>query len=364
MLIPDNKALREFNKRARVEAIPLSLTMELTARCSLDCKMCYVHLTKEQIGDRKELTAEQWKSVVDQAVEMGTMSVLMTGGECLMHKDFKEIYMHVLSKPVLLSLNTNATLINEDYLDFFTKHPPHRIKISLYGSSEEGYEKVTGHRMYARVRDNILKLKAAGVYVKIAITVCRQSYDEALDIIKFARDNEIEYAFDMSMIEAQEETGRNVADYALTPDEITAKYLEISRFQNAKLFENEQITELPARMDDAPILKDLSCGAGKSVCTVCWNGDVQPCLINKMPNTLNILDVSFKEAWERTQQCANEQIIPIECETCRYRPVCYGCAIHRMDPNDPGHRNLEICKTTIGNINAGILKLPPEIEKK
>ncbi len=356
MLIPDTKALIEFNRRARVDAIPLTLNMELTARCSLDCKMCYVHLTKEQLGDRKELTAEQWKSVVDEAVEMGTMSVLITGGECLMHKDFKEIYMYVLNKPVLVSLNTNATLINDDYLDFFTKYPPHRIKISLYAASEEGYERVTGHRMYARVRDNILKLKAAGVYIKMAITVCKQSYDETLDLIKFAQDNDIEFAYDMTMIEAQEGTGRSSADYALTPEEIITKQLEIAELQKAKLFENEPITELPARMDDAPLMKGLACGAGRSVCTVCWDGDVQPCLVNKIPNTLNVLDVGLKEAWERTQVCAKEQIIPIECETCKMRPACYGCAFQRMDPNDPGHRNLDICRVTMNNINAGISK--------
>jgi len=364
MLIPDQNSLNKFNQHARSLRIPLTLMMELTPRCSLDCKMCYVHLTREQMGDRKELTAEQWKSVLDQAIEMGTMSVLMTGGECLMHKDFKEIYLYVLSKPVLLSLNTNATLINDDYIDFFAKNPPHRIKISLYGSSEEGYERVTGHRMYARVRDNILKLKNVGINIKIAITVCKQSYDEAMDIVKFARDNHIEYSVDMAMYEAAEGTGRSSDDYSLTPEETAAKYLELKKLEGLPCFENEPTTEIPERLDNGEEVRGLQCGAGRTTCTVCWDGDLQPCLINKMGNTVNILDVSFKEGWERATQIVEEQLRPIECMTCKYAIICNPCSIYRSNPKDPGHCNPKVCKITLAKLNAGVSRLLNEEEAK
>ena len=357
MLISNKSEMNRFNRNIRENAIPLSLAMELTPRCSLDCKMCYVHLTKEQMGDRKELTAEQWKRVLDEAIEMGTMTVLLTGGECMMHPEFREIYDYIMSKPVLLNLNTNATLINDEYMKLFTEKPPHRIKISLYGNSEDGYEKVTGHRVFTRVRDNILKLKAAGVYVKVAITVCKQLYDETLDIVKFVRDHKIEYSLDMAMFEAAEGTGRSSADYALTPEEVVEKYIELGRYMGREPYENEQITTIPSCKCDLEPIYGLRCGAGRSIAAVRWDGDVQPCLLNKFPGTYNVLEHSFAEAWKKANEAAKKQIIPVECMSCRFAFACNSCALYRMDPNNPGHRNVEVCKDTIKKLNSGVIKM-------
>ena len=41
--------------------IPLSGTFELTARCNLDCRMCYIHRRENDAAARAgELTAAQW----------------------------------------------------------------------------------------------------------------------------------------------------------------------------------------------------------------------------------------------------------------------------------------------------------------
>ena len=69
---PQNNLLSERNKKIwRKNQIPVSPYFELTPRCTLDCKMCYVHLTREQMGDRRELTAEQWNQIADEAVKAG-----------------------------------------------------------------------------------------------------------------------------------------------------------------------------------------------------------------------------------------------------------------------------------------------------
>ena len=38
-------------RKACLKNIPLSGTFELTPRCNLNCKMCYVRMTKQEIED-------------------------------------------------------------------------------------------------------------------------------------------------------------------------------------------------------------------------------------------------------------------------------------------------------------------------
>ena len=54
------QAVRRFlDFKARDRGVPISGTFELTPLCNLDCKMCYVHLRKEQMRGAQLLSAEQ-----------------------------------------------------------------------------------------------------------------------------------------------------------------------------------------------------------------------------------------------------------------------------------------------------------------
>ncbi len=345
----------EFCTNSRKQYVPLGGVFELTPRCTLDCKMCYVHLTEEQMKGKKELSGDVWIKIMDEAIEKGMLFALLTGGECMMHKDFRKIYLHLREKGIIITVNTNATLVNDEIIDFFVKNPPNKIKITLYGMSEDGYERVTGHRQFARVRDNILRLKNAGLNVKLAVTVCKYSYDETLDIIKFALDNGFDYTLDMAMHEANEDTGRDVNDYALTGEEIAQKYREIKIMKGKELYSYDKLEELPARMDDSKVARQLRCGAGRHSFSVKWNGMMYPCLwIQDEPQ--NVLEKGFEAAWKECNRIVDEYIIPIECTQCAYYKACAPCAMRRADPNDPRHCNPEMCAATIAKVNAGVLK--------
>ena len=343
----------EMHMKMRKQRVPFSGIFELTPRCTLDCKMCYVHLTESQMNGKKELSGDQWIKIMDDAIENGMAFALLTGGECLLHKDFKKIYLHLREKGIMITLNTNGTVMNDELIDFFVKNPPNRIKVTLYGASEEGYERVTGHRQFARVRDNILKLKNAGFYVTISVTICKYNYDETLDIIKFARENGLKYNVDMAMFQANENTGRDLNDYDLSGEQVAEKYREIAIMTGQKLYDNEPITELPQRMDNAKVATRLRCGAGRSTFSVSWDGKMYPCLwVQDEPQ--NLFEKSFVECWKECNRIVEEYILPVECSTCEYFNACALCTIKRADPNDRGHCNPAVCAGAIAKINAGV----------
>ena len=125
--------------------IPLAGSFELTPRCTLDCKMCYIHRRssdKSAIAEEKD--TKFWIDLATKARDAGMLILLLTGGEPLLRSDFDEIYRECKKLGLLVSVNTNATLLDEEKIRLFTEYPPQKINITLYGSSPETYGKLCG----------------------------------------------------------------------------------------------------------------------------------------------------------------------------------------------------------------------------
>lgn len=155
--------------RADMLGVPLSGTFELTPRCNFRCKMCYIHRAEHDAAARAaERSAAQWLALAEQCCREGTLMLLLTGGEPLLRPDFREIYTGCKRMGLVLSVNTNASLIDDDMVELFAANPPRRINITLYGASPETYGALCGSReAYARVVRAILNLQSAGVIVKL-----------------------------------------------------------------------------------------------------------------------------------------------------------------------------------------------------
>ena len=80
---------RLFAKSAK-RGIPLSGTFELTARCNLRCRMCYIH-REENDGEIKteEFSSEEWLNIAKEAQQCGMLFLLLTGGEPFIRPDFE-----------------------------------------------------------------------------------------------------------------------------------------------------------------------------------------------------------------------------------------------------------------------------------
>ena len=131
------KALRDKADRAYT---PFGGCIELLPVCNMDCKMCYVRMSREEM-DRagRMLSCDEWLNITRQAADMGVMNLLLTGGEPLLYPEFKRLYRGLQQMGIILSVNTNGTLIDEEWADFFAESYCRRISISLYGKDDATY---------------------------------------------------------------------------------------------------------------------------------------------------------------------------------------------------------------------------------
>ena len=85
----------------------------------------------------KELSAQQWLEIAEEAKNRGMLFALLTGGEPLLRKDFFEIYDGMRKMGLIVSINTNGSLLQGEILQKFLENPPARFNISLYGGCNE-----------------------------------------------------------------------------------------------------------------------------------------------------------------------------------------------------------------------------------
>ena len=124
---------------------PLSASIELTERCNLNCVHCFINQpAADKCARSTELDTTAWKRILDQMAEAGALFVLMTGGEPLLRKDFAEIFTHARRLGLLVTLFSNVTLLTPALADLLADLSLHSLEVSLYGATQETYEKVTG----------------------------------------------------------------------------------------------------------------------------------------------------------------------------------------------------------------------------
>lgn len=78
--------------KLRAKRVPLSFDLEITARCNNDCRHCYICLPPGDDEARsRECSVDVIEDIAVQAVKLGAVWCLVTGGEPLLRPDFEEI---------------------------------------------------------------------------------------------------------------------------------------------------------------------------------------------------------------------------------------------------------------------------------
>ncbi|MFH0790098.1 MAG: radical SAM protein [Candidatus Omnitrophota bacterium] len=121
------------------------LDIELTERCNNNCIHCCINLPQDDLeAKKKELSTEEIKRILKEAVSLGCMSVRFTGGEPLLRNDFEELYIFARRQGLKVLIFTNVVLITSELADLFTRIPPlEKIEVTVYGMKKSSYEAVS-----------------------------------------------------------------------------------------------------------------------------------------------------------------------------------------------------------------------------
>lgn len=322
---------RMMMQRAKKTRTPINGSLELLPLCNMNCDMCYVRLSKEEMEAQGRLrTLQEWLEIAGQMQKSGVLFLLLTGGEPLLYPDFKELYLKLQDMGMILTINTNGTLIDEEMAAFFGKNKPRRINITLYGSDEKAYRNLCHYPGgFAKVIMGIRLLREQGVDVKISGSITKTNRADIDRLIAIGEELDVPVRMDTYMMPAVRERNKPYnLQSRLEPkeaakariqalrgemgEELFAQYIEQSLFQ----VENIVCEETLGRM---------SCMAGKCSFTINWQGEMRPCVTMSEP-AMSVFEVGFDAAWKYIMEETDKILLSSKCSACKLRPLCRTCA--------------------------------------
>ena len=339
---------------------PLSFELELTARCNLNCRHCYINLpVNDQVAKSKELTLEEIYSIADQAVDMGLVWCLLTGGEPLLRPDFMDIYLSLRKKGFLLNVFTNACLINENHIKLFNNHPPRDIEVTVYGVTQETYEGVTSVKgSYQAFKRGLDLLLSNGLPVTLKAMALKSNQHEIQAISDYCRERtKRPFRFDPFLhlrYDGDPLRNEEIKQERLTAEEIvhleTDDQVRIQSMEKHKenlIFQfkpsyDELISEEMAESETFSEFRKLfRCGIGNGEFTISSDGKVRLCSALCAPGTTSDHnEAPLKEILTtmrnkiRAMDTESVELLKT-CKSCKIVNLCMWCpAIAYLETGD------------------------------
>ena len=320
-------------KASRIKT-PISGTFELSPLCNMDCKMCYIKMSKEKQESIARLrTKEEWIELAQKAKKKGMLFLLLTGGEPFLVKDFKELYIELHKMGFCISINSNGTMIDEDVIEWLKHYPPMRINMTLYGASDETYGRLCNNpKGFTQVTKAISLLKENNIQVKLNCSVTPYNKDDLKQMMDFAEEHDLviqatSYMFPplrKDKTKIGQNNRFNAEDAALYGAYISAYSNGFDRFKD--YIESGQLALYDADDDCGVVEGDhMRCRAGITSFWMTWEGKMLPC--GMIPDKgKDPWEVGFDEAWENAKNIVSDITLPVKCAGCGKKDECRACA--------------------------------------
>lgn len=338
--ITQERFRERIGDKARAKRIPVSGAIEPTLRCNLQCIHCYIPTNYRA---RRELTYEQICQILDEIAEEGCLWLLFTGGEPFVRDDFLDIYTYAKKKGMIITIFTNGTLITPEIADYLAECPPFVVKITLYGMTQETYERITGVRgSYKRCLQGIEMLMERKIPLELRTVVMAKNFHELGAMKRYAEELGVDFAFDTSI--------RPRLDGSLEPcgERIPAK--EVIALD---LTDERRTEKWRAECRDflrAPNSKRLYlCSAGVTSFHTDPSGRLNLCVWARLPG-YDLAKGSFREGWYDVVpqvRAVEAQSDDYRCGRCDKVSLCGRCpAWSELENGNPEVPVDYICRIT------------------
>jgi radical SAM protein with 4Fe4S-binding SPASM domain len=322
---------------------PLRIYIDFTAECNLRCRHCVSSSTEALEG---ELTTDEMKSLFEELAGLGVTELNVGGGEPLLRKDACELLRYASSLGMSVSINTNATVIDEKLSKELATVNFDKFNISLEGGTREIHDYNRGKGSFDKVMrgiDILSKNTKHKLNLDFTITKYNAPYiDSFFNLTECLPVNSMCAGF----IRPQGRAAVNM-ELLLTAEE---QKILIEKIENLKEGFSKPVWSkilLPECSDEdsGRLYKTFGCGAAQVACQINAVGNMSPCnFFGDLFKKDNIRDKSVLEIW-----CNNPFFIKLrnlqgndKCMTCGFYNHCRGgcraqAYFHTGDLNAPDY---------------------------
>lgn len=290
------KYAKKMQAPHRMDLMISSMTKDGNWNCNQKCLHCYA--AGQTYADKKELSTEEWKKVIDKCKKAYIPQLTFTGGEPTRRDDLVELIDY--SKWFITRLNTNGVLLTEELCKKLYDASLDSVQITFYSANKEEHNKLVGADNFDKTVQGIKNAISAGLPISINTPICslNKNYKETLE---FLNSLGVKYVSCSGLIVTGNATKDKSKETQLSEDELYKILKEACKYANENLMEISFTS--PGWINEKK-LKELgldipSCGACLSNMAIAPDGEVVPCQswLGKDAGLGNMLTTNWKDIW-------------------------------------------------------------------
>ena len=302
-------------EKCKKKEIPYHVGFELTPLCNFDCNMCYVHLSPEEVNrEGKMLTTEQWIHLAEEAKEFGALTMEITGGEAATRADFPILFKHFIKMGFLIVLRTNGYLIKGKLLEIIKQYKPRLVMVTLYGASDDTYERVCGIKDgFSVVTKNVLAIKEANIPIRLSSTITTENINDVQMMKEWAQKHNLDFSVSGHLFTPKRGSNRDIV------------HLQV-RYPDEDYMIPEDIKPLKREIADREKYMNpfWMCRTFGAKCSITWDGKMVLCNSNSSIKK-DPLITGFAEAYRGLYKEYKNIQRPEKCRNCEYIDLCTIC---------------------------------------
>jgi radical SAM protein with 4Fe4S-binding SPASM domain len=223
------------------------------------------------------------------------------------------------------------------------------MQISVYGSTPEAYERVTGSAAaFEKAKRGIELLIERGITIKLRTVLMRETAEDLENIIKLMLDYKVPYTYGNYMFMPLYEncndprsmrlSGKELAEYARKIAKVEREYdeahgkpdLNITAETSSEpqkennLLDSPEYQELRKKVLERKKDSGFRCRGGSTFFSVTHDGFIRPCEVAGHP-TFDLKNTSFREGFDKLLDAVAAIPKCAECEGCPDLKKCAPC---------------------------------------
>lgn len=300
------KYFKNMKAPHRMDLMISSMTKDGKWNCNQKCLHCYA--AGQTYSDKKELSTEQWKKIIDKCKEAFIPQLTFTGGEPTRREDLVELIEY--SKWFVTRLNTNGVLLTEELCNKLCNASLDSVQVTFYSSNKEEHNKLVGADNFDKTVSGIKNAINAGLPISINTPLCSLNKNYK-DTLKFLNELGIKYVSCSGLIVTGNATKNESKETQLSEEELYNILKEATQYAKENLMEISFTS--PGWIDERKIrnigLDIPSCGACLSNMAIAPDGEVVPCQswLGKEAGLGNMLTNKWEDIWD-SDKCKKRRI--------------------------------------------------------
>lgn len=295
--------------------VPELVVLELTHKCPLKCKHCFVNAGTGPSMDRTRLM-----DLLYQFTELGVQCIQLTGGEPFAYPYIEDVIDFLIQKNIRIQITTSGYIFNkkvERILNKICKNGT-LIQISLDGL-EKDHNEIRGDEVaYSNAISFIKECIARKIVVVVATCIIQQKVEDIEKLSLLLRD----LGVSLHRIGGVSDQGR------ATMNNIVSEFSfnKINRFIDYLKEKYETDNFKIGGFEDIDCSMEMNCGAGFRIIKVSPLFLISPCPMMQL-NIGNLNTEKMEEIFSRNSRLFAKLRRPFDdtCKECRILDDCKNC---------------------------------------